>query len=157
MFSYGFTFWVRLTSFFNKTHIFDVFLKKKHSLFLGNNTECLKIDATHWYDSDLLLRQAQWLSFGTCPVKNASFELETSNECFFNCCYINFQDTQSFFEFLVSVTNHFHINGLHLFWDSFEWFCFQISSDANYFCPGLSSPRISSCYRAFGLITGPLV
>ena len=27
-----------------------------------------------------------------------------------------------FFEFLVSVINYYHINGLHLFWDSFEWF-----------------------------------
>ena len=40
---------------------------------------------------------------------------------------------QSFFKFLISVINHYHINGLHLFWDSFEWFCFQISSDAQYF------------------------
>ena len=37
-----------------------------------------------------------------------------------------------FFNFLVSV-NHYHINGLHLFWDSFEWFCFQVSCDAKYF------------------------
>ena len=31
-----------------------------------------------------------------------------------------------------------YINGLHLFWDSFEWFCLQISNDAKYFflpCP----------------------
>ena len=34
------------------------------------STECLKID------NDLLLRQAQWWSFGIHPVKNASFELE---------------------------------------------------------------------------------
>ena len=27
---------------------------------------------------------------------------------------------QSFFEFLVSVINDYHINGLHLFWESFE-------------------------------------
>ena len=43
-----------------------------------------------------------------------------------------------FFEFLVSVINHYHINGLHLFWDSFEWFCLQISSNTKYFflfCP----------------------
>ena len=26
-----------------------------------------------------------------------------------------------------------YINGLHLFLDSFEWFCLQISSDAKYF------------------------
>ena len=32
----------------------------------------------------------------------------------------------------VSVRNHYHINGLHLFWDSFDWFCLQISSDTKY-------------------------
>ena len=26
-----------------------------------------------------------------------------------------------------------YINGSHIFLDSFEWFCFQISSDAKYF------------------------
>ena len=40
---------------------------------------------------------------------------------------------QSFFEFLVSVINYYHINVLYLFWDSFEWFCLQISSDPKYF------------------------
>ena len=34
---------------------------------------------------------------------------------------------QPFSKFLVSVINHYHINGLHLFWNSFEWFCLQIS------------------------------
>ena len=34
---------------------------------------------------------------------------------------------ESFFEFLVSVINPYHIDGLGLFWDSFEWFCFMIS------------------------------
>ena len=38
-----------------------------------------------------------------------------------------------FFKFLVLVINHYHINGLHLFWDSFEWFCLQKSNDAKYF------------------------
>ena len=44
--------------------------------------------------------------------KNASFEPGTLNQCcyFFNCHYISFQDMQSFFEFLVSVINHYHIN-----------------------------------------------
>ena len=46
----------------------------------------------------------------------------------------------SFFEFLVSIINHYHINGLHLFRDSFEWFFLQISSDAKYFF--LSCPRL---------------
>ena len=44
---------------------------------------CLKIDATNRYDHDLLPRQVQWRSFGTRPVKNASSELETSDQCFF--------------------------------------------------------------------------
>ena len=60
-----------------------------------------------------------------------------------------------FFGFLVSVINHYHINELHLFWDSFEWFCLQISSDAKYFCPLLSKAlwsRINSCYRMLFLI-----
>ena len=51
----------------------------------------------------------------------------------YNCYYINFQDMQSFSEFLVSIINHYHINGLHLFYDTFEWFCLQISSDTKYF------------------------
>ena len=41
---------------------------------------------------------------------------------FFYFHYISFQDMQSVFEFLVSVINHYHNNGLNLFWDSFEWF-----------------------------------
>ena len=40
---------------------------------------------------------------------------------------------KSFGEFLASVINHYHINGLDLFWDSFEWFCHQISRDTKYF------------------------
>ena len=44
--------------------------------FLKQITGCLKLDATHQYDNDLLLRQVQCRSFGTRPVKNASFELE---------------------------------------------------------------------------------
>ena len=38
-----------------------------------------------------------------------------------------------FFQILVSVKKHYHINGLHLFWDSSEWFCLQIRNDAKYF------------------------
>ena len=49
--------------------------------------------------------------------KNAFSELEISNQCFFNCYYISFQDMQLFFEFLASVMNHYHTNGLHLFLD----------------------------------------
>ena len=54
-----------------------------------------------------------------------------SNQSFFyNGYYISFQEMNCFFKFLVSVINYYYINGLHLFWDSFEWFCLQISSDA---------------------------
>ena len=52
---------------------------------------------------------------------------------------------QFVFEFLVSVINHYHINGLDLFWDSFEWFCLQINNDAKYFFLSMWS-RINSCY-----------
>ena len=38
---------------------------------------------------------AQWRSSGTRPEKNASFKLETSNKCFFNCHYISFLNMQS--------------------------------------------------------------
>ena len=38
---------------------------------------------------------------GNNPVKNASFEPETSNQCFFSYCYgISFQDMQLFVRFL---------------------------------------------------------
>ena len=104
-----------------------------------DSTGCLKIDATHIYESDLLLRQVQWWSFRTRPVKNAPLELESLDPCFFYCYYISFQDMQSLFEFLVSVINNYHINRLHLFGDRFEWFCLQISSDTKYFF--LSCPR----------------
>ena len=40
---------------------------------------------------------------------------------------------QIFLEILFSVINHYHINGLRLFWASDEWFCLQISSDAKHF------------------------
>ena len=87
----------------------------------------------------LLLRLAQQQSFRIHSAENASFELETSNQCIFNCYYISFQDMQSFFQFLVSVIKYYHINGLHLFWDCFQWFCLQISRGAKYFF--LSCPR----------------
>ena len=44
--------------------------------------------------------------------KNASFKLETANQCVFNCFCISFQNMQ-FFEFLVFV--NYHINGLNQF------------------------------------------
>ena len=95
----------------------------------------------------------KWWSFGICPVKNASYELETSNQCccFFNCYYISFQDTQSyFFEFLVSVINHFHINGSRLFCDSFEWILSLYKYLRKIFFSFLSKvlrSRINCCYK----------
>ena len=81
------------------------------------------------------MRQVQWQSFGTCPVKKWIFSArDIKSMVFFNCNYISFQDLQSYFEFLVSVVNHYHINGLHLFWDSFEWFCLQINRRKIFFC-----------------------
>ena len=73
----------------------------------------------------------QCQSFGTCPVKNAFFELEKSNKCF-SLIIISTSRTCNFFQFLLSIINHYHINGLRLFCDSFEWFCLQRSSDAKY-------------------------
>ena len=52
---------------------------------------------------------------------------------FFNWYYISFQDMQSFFKFLIAVLKHYH--RLNLSWDSFEWFCRQISRDTKYFFP----------------------
>ena len=37
------------------------------------------------------------------------------------------------FLFLASVINHYYIDGLHLFWDSFELFCLQIIETQNIF------------------------
>ena len=105
------------------------------------------IDATHSYDNDILLRQPQWWSFGTRPVKNYILWAWNTKSMVFYCYYISFQKHAIFFEFLVSVINHCHINVLHLFWDSFQWLCFQIS-DAKYFSL-LSKAlwlRINSCY-----------
>ena len=87
----------------------------------------------------LLLKQAQWQPFWTCPVKNASFELETSNQYFLKSLSYHLPGHAIFFEFLVSVINRYHINELHIFWKSFEWFCLQVSNDAKYFFP--SCPR----------------
>ena len=67
---------------------------------------------------------------GTLPVK--MYPLSLRHQCFFLIVIISVSKTCNlFFEFLVSVIDH--INGLHLFWDSLEWFCLQISSDAKYF------------------------
>ena len=90
----------------------------------------------------------QWWSFETRPVKNASFELETPNQCFFQFLLYQLPGHAIFFEFLVSVINQYHINKLHLFWDSFEWFCLQIRSEPKSFF--FSCPRL--CDRGFIII-----
>ena len=54
-----------------------------------------------------------------------------------------------FFEFLFSIINHYHINGLHLFWDSFEWFLSPNKSWRKIFFPHLSEAlwsRINCCH-----------
>ena len=80
-----------------------------------------------WFITETSTMVVIW---NTSSKKNSSLEQESSNQCVFNCYYISFQDMQSFFYFLVSVINHYCIYRLHVFWDSFEWFCLQISSDA---------------------------
>ena len=43
--------------------------------------------------------------------------------CLVGCCHQNKSQ----------LINHYYIYRLHLFWDSFKWFCLQICSDANIF------------------------
>ena len=110
----------------------------------SSRTKCLKIDATQMI-MILLLRQAQWRSFATRAVKNTTFEFETSNQSFLIIILWASRTWNLFLSFLV--INHYHINKLHQFWDSFEWFCFQISRETNIF-PFLSKVlrlRINSC------------
>ena len=69
--------------------------------------------------------------------KNVAFDLQTSNQCFFNCYNISFQDMQSFLSFLS-----------HLFCDSLGWFCPQTDNDTKYF-PSLGKgilPKVHSCH-----------
>ena len=83
-------------------------------------------------DNDLL-RQAQWWTFGTCPVKNTSFELDIKFVFFFFFFFFfSFQDMQSF-EFLSVIII---LLGC-IYFGRFEWFfffffCLKIS-DAKYF------------------------
>ena len=72
-------------------------------------------------------------SFGIHPVKNAPFQQETLNQYYFLIVIISVPGYAIFSEILVKVINHDHIIELHLFWDSYEWFCLQISSDTKYF------------------------
>ena len=87
------------------------------------NTGCLKIDVTHGNDNDLQLRQAQWWSFRTRPVKNTFFELETSNHILLELLSNQLPGHAIFKKCFVLAINHHRINGLYLFWNSFKWFC----------------------------------
>ena len=88
-------------------------------------------------------------------VKNTTIELGTSSQCLFVFFLLNFFLYQllrcvTFFDFLVSLINHYDINGLPLFWEIFEWFYLQTSSDTKYIFPLLSKglwERINSWYR----------
>ena len=66
--------------------------------------------------SNFLLRQAQWLTFGTRPVKSLSIVLKKSN----HFLLYQLQGHAIFFEFVVSTIKHYHINALHLFCDRFK-------------------------------------
>ena len=81
----------------------------------------------------------QWYSFWTCLVKKWILCARYIRFMFFlKLLLYQFPGHALFFEFLVSIINHYHFNGLLLFWDSFEGFYLQISSEAKYlflFCP----------------------
>ena len=62
-----------------------------------------------WCYNDLLLRQAQWTSFGTRPVKSASFELEISFHFFKILLLYQLPRHAIFFDILVLVINHYQI------------------------------------------------
>ena len=62
--------------------------------------------------------------------KNASFKLKKSNQ-YFLIVIISTSGTYNLF--WASVINYYYTNELHLFWESFELFCLQISRDAKYF------------------------
>ena len=107
----------------------------KFRVVLNSYTGSLKINVTHWYDNDFFFTDTSVMSvIWNTSWENASFKLETSNQCFFLIVIISASWTCNiFFEFLVSVINHYHINGLYLFWGCFELFYLQIRSDAKYF------------------------
>ena len=52
---------------------------------------------------------------------------------FFFFLSFQIQDARNFFLRFVSVMHHYHINGLHLFWNGFELFYLQINLDAKCF------------------------
>ena len=74
------------------------------------------------------------------PCKKCILWARDIKSMFFLIVIISASKTSNLFVFLVfvSVINFYFIYGLHLFWDSFEWFCLQISTDAIF---SLSYPR----------------
>ena len=80
---------------------------------------CLKINATHEYDNDLLLRQETQKKL-TCSGRWYNTKKKKKWHWF-----IVFSLKDAFLKdvfqmtviALVSVTNYYHINGLHLIWD----------------------------------------
>ena len=71
--------------------------------------------------------------WNTSSKKNVSSGQETWNQCFLIIIILASGTSNPILSFL-----YYHINGLHLLWDSLEWFCLKISSDSKYFF--LSSP-----------------
>ena len=78
---------------------------------------CLKIDATHYYNNDywdkkfrkrLLVLEADIITIKT----KHWFDVSSSKDAFLQNM---FQKTAFAF---ISVINHYHINGLHQFWDT---------------------------------------
>ena len=67
------------------------------------------------------------------PVKMHPLSKKHQIHVFFKFLLYQLPGHAMFFKFLVLIINHYHINGLHLIWDSFEWFRLQISSCVKYF------------------------
>ena len=64
---------------------------------------------------NMIMRQVQWRSFETDPVQMHPLSYRQQIKVFINYYYVSFKDMLSYFEFLVSVINHHHINRLRLF------------------------------------------
>ena len=107
-------FFILFLKFFSGTNLVHFLPKGPNHC---HSTGYLKIDATHLYDKH---KAIIWNIF--CKKKCILLGCRHQINVFLNCYWISFQDRQSFFEFLVSVINYFYINGLNLFWNSFEWF-----------------------------------
>ena len=79
-----------------------------------------------------MLKWVQWRSFVTLPVKYILLSKKHQINVVFDGYKYQLPGYAIFCWFFVSVINRYHINGLHLFWGSFEWFYLQIISDAKY-------------------------